>query len=177
MNKKLADTSPEPRQLEGLAWVFDRLAAMGPAEISFRFGEQFKRAVDLVIAKGKRRISILGFSFKAGTDDLRESPQVELIERLLGKGYDIRLFDRNVQMASLTGANKDYILNAIPHISSLLVDNIETALGHAELVIIGNESEEFQDIGNRLGKEQMLLDLVRLSKVDGLGDRYDGINW
>lgn len=153
------------------------MAAMGPAEISFRFGEQFKRAVDLVIAKGKRRISILGFSFKAGTDDLRECPKVELIERLLGKGYDIRLFDRNVQMASLTGANKDYILNAIPHISSLLVDNIETALGHAELVIIGNESEEFQDIGNRLGKEQMLLDLVRLSKVNGLGDRYDGINW
>jgi len=95
----------------------------------------------------------------------------------LGKDYDIRLFDRNVRMASLIGANKDYILHAIPHISSLLVDNIETAPGHAELVTIGNESEEFQDIGNRLGKEQMLLDLVRLSKVDGLGDRYDGINW
>ena len=68
MNKKLANTSPEPRQLEGLAWVFDDLADMGPAKISCRFGEQFKRAVDLVIAKCKRRISILAFSFKAGTD-------------------------------------------------------------------------------------------------------------
>jgi GDP-mannose 6-dehydrogenase len=95
----------------------------------------------------------------------------------LGKGYDIRLFDRNVQMASLMGANKDYILNAIPHISSLLVDSIDAALAHAELVIIGNEAAEFQDIASRLGKEQMMLDLVRLPKVDGLGDRYDGINW
>lgn len=138
---------------------------------------QVERAVDMVISKGKRRISVLGFSFKAGTDDLRESPQVELIERLLGKGYDIRLFDQNVQFASLMGANKDYILNAIPHISSLLVSSIDEALDHAELVIIGNQAEEFENIAAKLSKEQILLDLVRLPGVDALGDRYDGINW
>ena len=77
---------------------------------------QIERGLRMITEKGSRKIGVLGFSFKAGTDDLRESPIVEVIERLLGKGYELRLYDRNVQLASLVGANRDYILNRIPHI-------------------------------------------------------------
>ena len=83
-------------------------------------------------ARASGSIGVLGFSFKAGTDDLRESPMVELIERLIGKGYDLRLYDRNVSLAALTGANRDYILNHIPHISRLMVPSIDDVLDHAD---------------------------------------------
>ena len=82
-----------------------------------------------MIDKGNRKIGILGFSFKAGTDDLRESPMVELTERLIGKGYDLRVYDRNVSLAAIHGANRDYILNHIPHISRLMVPTIDEVLG------------------------------------------------
>ena len=89
---------------------------------------------------------MLGFSFKAGTDDLRESPLVELIERLIGKGYDLRIYDRNVSIAALTGANRDYILNHIPHISRIMVESIDEVLDHAEVIVIGNGAAEFDGI-------------------------------
>ena len=141
--------------------------------------QQVERAVNLIIAKGKKRISVLGFSFKADTDDLRESPKVELIERLIGKGYDLKLYDRNVHLAALFGANKDYILNTIPHISSLLVDEIQDALEHAEIVIVGNRATEFSNIASKLKDDQILVDLAHLELEDtqSLGERYDGINW
>src|SRR6185436_7823330 len=78
---------------------------------------QIARGVQTVVEKGNKKVGILGFSFKAGTDDLRESPMVELVERLLGKGYDLRIYDKNVSLAVIHGANRDYILNRIPHIS------------------------------------------------------------
>ena len=83
---------------------------------------QIARGLQLIMEKGHRRIGVLGFSFKAGTDDLRESPVIEVIERLIGKGYDLRIYDKNVNIASLVGANRDFILNRIPHISRLMVD-------------------------------------------------------
>ena len=89
--------------------------------------------------KGHRRIGVLGFSFKAGTDDLRESPVIEVTERLLGKGYDLRIYDKNVNIASLVGANRDFILNRIPHISKLMVSGIDDVLDHAQTVVIGNK--------------------------------------
>ncbi len=90
--------------------------------------------------EGKRKVGVLGFSFKAGTDDLRESPIVELIERLIGKGFDLRLYDRNVNLAKLTGANRDYILNHIPHIANLMRESIAEVLEHADVVVIGNSA-------------------------------------
>ena len=138
---------------------------------------QIQRALDMIISKGKKKIGILGFSFKAGTDDLRESPMVEVIERLIGKGYDIRLFDKNVNMASLVGANRNYILNVIPHISRLMVKNIESIMDHAETIVIGNNDPKFGDIMEKLKNGQQIVDLVRISKLKIEAEQYDGICW
>jgi GDP-mannose 6-dehydrogenase len=139
--------------------------------------QQIERAIRIITARQKKRISVLGFSFKAGTDDLRESPIVELIERLIGKGYDLRLYDLNVSLAALVGTNRDYILNVIPHISNLLVETIDAALEHAELVVIGNHAPEFEKVPKLLRAEQLLIDLVRLKNSSHLGECYEGINW
>ena len=138
---------------------------------------QIERAAQRIMSLGRRRIAVLGFSFKAGTDDLRESPQIELIERLIGKGYDLRLYDRSVNLAALTGANRDYIRNAIPHINSIMVESLDEALEHGEIVIVGNNAAEFAEVPARLNKNQTLIDLVRIGGTEQLGDRYDGINW
>lgn len=138
---------------------------------------QVKRGLDLIIAKGNKKISILGFSFKAGTDDLRESPVVELIERLIGKGYDLRIYDKNVNLAKLVGANRDYIFNAIPHISRLMVDTVEEAVSHGETIVVGNGSEEFREIMSMTSEQQLIVDLVRIAAKPIEDQRYDGICW
>src|SRR5882724_4061502 len=96
--------------------------------------QQIERGVRAVIEKGSKKVGILGFSFKAGTDDLRESPIVELAERLIGKGLDLRMYDSNVRLASIHGANRDYILNHIPHISRLMVSSVDEVLSHANTI-------------------------------------------
>lgn len=139
--------------------------------------KQVDKGLSMIIDKGNRKIGILGFSFKAGTDDLRESPLVEVIERLIGKGYDIRLYDKNVKIASLVGANKDYILNHIPHISGLMVDSIDAVLEHAETIVIGNGAEEFRNIREGLAEGQVVVDLVRIGNDRSVEGKYDGICW
>jgi GDP-mannose 6-dehydrogenase len=139
---------------------------------------QIERGLKMITAKNRRRIGILGFSFKAGTDDLRESPIVEVIERLIGKGYDVKLYDRNVNIARLVGANRDYILNHIPHISRLMADSVDEVIEHAETVVIGNGDPEFRALNARLRPDQVLVDFVRISDDPGsLGANYDGICW
>jgi len=139
---------------------------------------QVEKGLAMITGKGNRKVGILGFSFKAGTDDLRESPLVEVIERLIGKGYDIRLYDRNVKIASLVGANKDYILNHIPHISKLMVDSIEDVLSHADTVVIGNSAEEFREIPARIAPGKFIVDLVRITEQrSSVEQGYDGICW
>lgn len=139
---------------------------------------QVERAIDMVAAKGKRRVGVLGFSFKPDTDDLRESPVVELIEQLIGKGYELRVFDSNVNLAFLIGANRDYILNHIPHIASLMAQNVEEVLEHAETLVIGNRAPEFTAALESLGEHQQVIDLVRVDpqRVSD-GESYDGICW
>ncbi len=124
---------------------------------------QIVRGVKMVIESGNSRIGILGFSFKAGTDDLRESPMIEVIERLIGKGYDLRIYDRNVNMAALTGANRDFILNRIPHISRLMVATSEDVLAWAQTIVIGTSDPEFQQVPQKLGADQRLIDFVRIT--------------
>jgi len=139
--------------------------------------EQIERGIRAVIDKGNKKVGILGFSFKAGTDDLRESPMVELVERLIGKGYDLRVYDSNVRIASIHGANKDYILNHIPHISKLMVDSIDQVLDHAGTVVIGNGSPEFREVPKLLRGSQQIVDLVRISDTKSVEGVYDGICW
>lgn len=139
---------------------------------------QIDRAFDAIEAIGVRRIAFLGVSFKAGTDDLRESPQVALVERLIGRGYDLRIYDRNVHMARLTGANRAYIENAIPHIAQVLSDDLDAVLTHGELVVLGNAAPEFKAVPARLAAGQRVLDLARVAgAAETLGDRYHGVNW
>ena len=136
-----------------------------------------RRGIDIVLRHGKKRIGVVGFSFKAGTDDLRESPIVELIERLIGKGYDLLVYDKNVNLARLTGANRDYILNHIPHIANLMRENIDEVLQHAEVIVIGNASPEFKEIPGALRPDQTVIDFVRIDPSMKAGKQYEGICW
>lgn len=138
--------------------------------------QQIEKAIDMVANKGRRKVGILGFAFKAGTDDLRESPIVDVIERLIGKGYELKLYDKNVNLAALTGANRDYILNHIPHISRLMVESMQEVMDFAETIVIGNGAEEFKPVPANLKPGQVVVDLVRISKAMS-SDQYDGICW
>ena len=138
---------------------------------------QVARGLGLVMQNGHRKIGVLGFSFKAGTDDLRESPVIEVIERLIGKGCDVRVYDKNVKIASLVGANRDFILNHIPHISKLMVEDIDAVLDHAETVVIGNQDPDFRSVPERLRKEQRLVDFARITNRKSGDGKYDGICW
>lgn len=138
---------------------------------------QLMQGLRLVMEGGHNRIGILGFSFKEGTDDLRESPVIELIERLLGKGHELRIYDKNVNVASLVGANRDFILNRIPHISRLMAADMDTVLQHAQTVVIGNKDPDFKDVPRRIREDQRLVDLVRISDQRSGDGNYSGICW
>ena len=138
---------------------------------------QIERGVQAVVDKGNRKVGILGFSFKAGTDDLRESPVVELTERLLGKGYDLKIYDRNVSIASIHGANRDYILNHIPHISRLMASSVDEVLKHGQTVVIGNGSPEFIDVSTRIGHGHNIIDFVRINASRSVAGVYEGLCW
>jgi len=138
---------------------------------------QVERALQAVIEAGDRNVGVLGFSFKAGTDDLRESPVVELAERLIGKGYELRVYDENVSLARLHGANRDFILHRIPHISRLMVSSVDEVLEHAGTIVIGNSAPEFRDVPKRLRRTQSIVDLVRVSGERSVAGVYEGICW
>ncbi|MCP4266939.1 MAG: nucleotide sugar dehydrogenase [Candidatus Brocadiaceae bacterium] len=134
-------------------------------------------AIKEIMTLDKRKIGIAGFSFKAGTDDLRESPIVELIETLLGKGYDLKLYDKNVSTARLLGANKEYINDHIPHISNLMVGSLDDLLIDREIIIIGNRDEEFKRLSKECRSDQLIFDLVRIDDDINEKNNYHGICW
>jgi GDP-mannose 6-dehydrogenase len=139
---------------------------------------QIERAFDMVVATGHKRVGILGLSFKAGTDDLRESPMVTLIERLIGKGLDLRIYDRGVVASQLLGANKDYIEREIPHIWSMMAGTLEDVLAHAGVLVIGNRAPEFSALGRLLREDQVVVDLVRVFEPGTpVRARVTGISW
>jgi GDP-mannose 6-dehydrogenase len=122
---------------------------------------QIRRAVDAILASRKRRIGIVGLSFKPGTDDLRESPMVTLVETLIGKGLDVKILDHNVSVAKLTGANRRYIEEEIPHISSLMCTEGADLLNHAELLVVGNAGEEIDALLTAADAGLDVIDLTR----------------
>lgn len=141
--------------------------------------EHVERAMEAVMRTRKRRIAQLGLSFKAGTDDLRESPQVQLVKRLLGEGYEVKVWDRDVSLGRLAGSNRQYIEEVIPHIGSLLSSDLGQVLRHAEIVIIGNKSVNKDELAKYLRADQFVIDLVHLNKSgrpSGVGS-YEGICW
>jgi GDP-mannose 6-dehydrogenase len=138
---------------------------------------QIERAVEMVLATGQRRVGVLGFSFKAGTDDLRESPMVALIETLIGKGLQLAIYDREVSLARLFGANKEYVEREIPHIAQLMRGSVAEVLEAADVIVIGNKAEEFRAIEGQLPAGQIMIDLVRLFEHRVSDESYQGICW
>ncbi|MCF6204627.1 MAG: nucleotide sugar dehydrogenase [Methylococcaceae bacterium] len=138
--------------------------------------EQIDQAFSLLKQTQKKKIAMLGISFKANTDDLRESPLVELVEKMIGKGYDIKIYDKCVSIAKLVGANKEYIMQHIPHVSDLLDENLEHVINHADVIVIGNNAEEFQNIGSVIKDGTHIIDLVRIKNLEDK-PLYQGICW
>jgi GDP-mannose 6-dehydrogenase len=140
---------------------------------------QIKHAIDMVVETGKKKVGLLGFSFKAGTDDLRESPIVILAEALLGKGYSLCIYDKNVSIARLVGANKEYINTQIPHLSSLLSDNIDHVIDNSDVIVVGNGSPEFAEALKKTKAGQIVIDLFRLKGIEKeeIPAEYTGICW
>jgi GDP-mannose 6-dehydrogenase len=139
---------------------------------------QIQRALEHILDTGRKRIGLLGFSFKAGTDDLRESPIVILAEALLGKGLSLAIYDKNVSLARLVGTNREYIENQIPHLSSLLRDTIDEVVGQSDVIVVGNQAPEFAEAITQCGSDQIVIDLVRLPvRASQVIADYRGICW
>jgi GDP-mannose 6-dehydrogenase len=138
-----------------------------------------QRALEMILAGDRRKVGMFGLSFKAGTDDLRESPLVELAERLVGKGFDLKIFDANVALSRLVGANQAYISQKLPHLGDLLVDDIDAVLQHGEILIVGSKTDQVIDAVRRSSPQQLVIDLVRLPDAAQLRGRenYRGIAW
>ena len=138
---------------------------------------QVERAIDLVLDTGRRSVGVLGLSFKPGTDDLRESPMIALIEALIGKGLSLSIYDREVELSRIFGANKDYLERVIPHISKLLKPSMDTVIQDSEVIVIGKQQEEFLSLSDNLNNGRIIIDLVRLFDRAGGKKSYEGICW
>jgi GDP-mannose 6-dehydrogenase len=139
--------------------------------------KQIDIAFELIRRAEKKSVGVLGLSFKAGTDDLRESPMVELIERLIGKGYAIKIYDEDITVAKIFGANKKYIEAAVPHIACLLKESIQEVINHAEIVVIGKKKPEFADTIADIGRNKIIIDLVHIGLDPEIYNNYQGICW
>jgi len=140
--------------------------------------EHLKRAIEMVVDTGKRNVAILGLSFKAATDDLRESPQVQLVKHLLGEGCAIKIWDDNVSLGRLIGSNREYIEQAIPHIGSLLENDLGQILKDAQVVVIGTRGISRDQLQAHLRPDHIVLDLVNLERARRpAAANYEGICW
>jgi GDP-mannose 6-dehydrogenase len=134
--------------------------------------------IRLIENTGYKKIGILGLSFKADTDDIRESPAITLVETLLGRGYHVRIFDENIQLSKLVGANKTYLENELPHIASHLCSSIEELVSQAEAIVITNSTDDFRHIPQLMNDQQTLIDLVGIAKSnENMLSVYEGICW
>ncbi len=139
--------------------------------------KQVENVVARVVALEKKRVGFLGFSFKAGTDDLRGSPVVQVIETLVGKGFTVALYDRNVQLARLIGANQSYVEQHIPHVAALMKNTPAEVVESSDVIVIGNKGDEFRDVIAAVPAEKLVIDLVRLDKEWVTKGNYIGLAW
>ncbi len=142
--------------------------------------EHIRHALDIVQENGRKRVGVLGLSFKSGTDDMRESPVVTMIEQLIGKGYKVKIYDKNVSIARLIGSNKDYIKKEIPHIAKLMCDSVKEVLDQSDVVVVGNPSKEHEVVLGELKNGHKIIDLSGLqnAKNGNLKEvNYEGICW
>lgn len=140
--------------------------------------QQIQRAIDVIADLGCRRVGFLGLSFKAGTDDLRESPVVLMVEALLGRGFDIRIHDPEVELTRLVGANKQFLEVKLPHVNSLLLPSLSDVLSRSDAVVLCKEMAEYADLGQKLAPHQHLVDLVGAPASAGAaGENYHGLYW
>jgi GDP-mannose 6-dehydrogenase len=140
----------------------------------------FRRTYDLLTANGRRRVGLFGLAFKPNTDELRESPFVELAERLIGKGYDLRIYDPQIHLESLTGANREYIEEHLPHLKQLLAGSAHEVAEYAETCIVASKHDEVsRALESVNGRRRMIIDLVRLPNAAALEhkDEYHGVAW
>ncbi len=164
-----------PKDLRAMTWLARSRDVEIPmlSHIAPSNDTQIRNALRLITADGKKKIAVLGFAFKGGTDDLRESPIVTVVEALLGKGCDLRLFDPYVNTARLVGANRRYIEQHIPHIAKLMVGSAEEAVAGADTVLIGNINEAYSPALAGLAAEQRVIDLTSSGKAPATPARYE----
>jgi len=168
-----------PKDLKGLQTLAHDLYVRVPVieNIDKTNELQINRAIELIQQTGKRRIAFLGISFKAGTDDLRSSPAVAIAETLIGKGYDIRIYDKNVQLSKLSGANREYIDVHIPHLYKLMVNQLGELIDDVDVIIVSNRESEYVDVLLETESSALILDMVRLPDPIRSRKNYVGINW
>jgi GDP-mannose 6-dehydrogenase len=169
-----------PKDLRALLYHAHRLDLSVPVLEALQTSNelQIRQGFELIRQTGLKKVGVLGFSFKAGTDDLRHSPLVELIEILIGKGYQVKVYDKNVSLARLYGANRAYIERVIPHIATLMCNSMEEVLAESEVIVIGNKSPEFVTVLHQVRPDQVVIDLVRISRdIDPINAHYEGICW
>ncbi|MDX1456340.1 MAG: UDP-glucose/GDP-mannose dehydrogenase family protein [Marinobacter sp.] len=167
-----------PKDVRALTYRANQLDVRHPllSSIMSSNNEQVTKAFDIVTGYGRRKISMLGLSFKANTDDLRESPLVELAEMLIGKGYELKIFDRNVDYARTHGANRDYINQKIPHLASLMDSDLHGVIEHGDVVVVGNNDELFETVIADVPKGKRVVDLVGFMTTT-TNDVLEGICW
>ncbi|UVE16860.1 UDP-glucose/GDP-mannose dehydrogenase family protein [Pseudomonas sp. LS44] len=167
-----------PKDVRALNYRASQLDVETPliASLMHSNDAQVLHAFDIITSYDKRKVALLGLSFKAGTDDLRESPLVELAEMLIGKGFDLRIYDHNVEYARVNGANKDYIESKIPHVSSLLDSDLQRVIEHAEIIVLGNGDERFRSVAEQVPDGKQVVDLVGFMAHASEGNR-EGICW
>jgi GDP-mannose 6-dehydrogenase len=168
-----------PKDLRALAYQAKRLDLDSPVlnAILESNAVQVQLGLQLITSLGKKRIGFLGMAFKPDTDDLRESPLVSVIESLLGKGYHVRIYDRNVSTSRLIGANRRFIEEHIPHLSSLLVEDINELAAGADVIVVGHQAPEFVQVVEALRAQKTVIDLARPAKQVTTAARYEGICW
>jgi len=136
------------------------------------------RAIAKILESGSKRIGMVGLSFKSGTDDLRESPLVTLAEQLIGKGLQLLVYDPEVQLSRLLGANRRFIEQHVPHIGSLMCDDLHDVISESDLLVVGmNDARTVRMLKERVRAGQIVLDLVNIKRREGLRGKYVGLSW